>query len=232
MIKVGKKFIIILLVIIVVVFIFCLSYDLIIKEKEDDVIESKIWNLLSEESKEEEKAFLEAEKVMKKLIKDNKTMISDYKDIFNKNTDDKKELFSLVNTWKPALNFNGYRSGVGMSIYPLHFPPEDYYMFQQLIISLNDNEEVLEYSVFFTKDFKNIDMERYSLFIKGIFGISISSKTLKDAMMICLKEIDKVSKDDQFDYELYNNDGIIIKMVAMEDVTSQKYIAINAKYVP
>lgn len=232
MIKVGKKFIIILLVIIVGAFIFCLSYDLIIKEKENGVIESEIWNLLSEESKEEEKAFLEAEKVMKKLIKDNKTMISDYKDIFNKNTDDKKELFSLVNTWKPALNFNVYRSGVGMSIYPLHFPPEDYYMFQQLIISLNDNEEVLEYSVFFTKDFKNIDMERYSLFIKGIFGVSISSKTLKDAMMICLKEIDKVSKDEQFDYELYNKNGIVIKMVTMEDVTSQKYIAINAKYVP
>lgn len=44
--------------------------------------------------------------------------------MFNKNPDDKNEFLNLVNTWKPALNFNGYRRGLGMSIYPLHFPPD------------------------------------------------------------------------------------------------------------
>ncbi len=62
--------------------------------------------------------------------------------------------------------------------------------------------------------------------------MDISSEELKKAMIICLEKKDVVTKESQFDYELYNKNDIRIKMVAMEDVTGDKYIAICSRYIP
>lgn len=228
-----KKILICLFIIIIFIsniFVFK-SIMPLIKEQKNSLQQSKIWEKLSETSKEELE-FIEAEKLLKSLLKKNKTMIEEYNSILNENEENMILLFDLINTWSPALNFGGYRSGVGMSIYPLHFPPEDYYMFQQMIISFNPGEEMLEYNIFFTKNFDDINIERYSLFIKGIFGVNISAEKLQKAMVICTDEIDLITQESQFDYELYNNNDILIKMVAMEDVTGDKYIAIYSKYTP
>ncbi|MBQ7140581.1 MAG: hypothetical protein IJO32_03675 [Bacilli bacterium] len=45
-----------------------------------------------------------------------------------------------------------------------------------MLVSFNPGEEMLEHNIFFTKNFENINMERYSLFIKGIMNVDISSK--------------------------------------------------------
>lgn len=101
-----------------------------------------------------------------------------------------------------------------------------------MLVSFNPGEEVLEHNIFFTKNFENINMERYSLFIKGIMNVDISSENLKKAIIICSNQINTVTQESQFDYELYNNNNILIKMVAMEDVNGDKYIAISSKYTP
>ncbi len=229
-----KKIIVCVSIIIIAIGIFFV-YNLIkpsTKEQEESAEYNEMLDQLSETSKKEELEFIEAEKMLKKMIQKNETMIEEYDAILNNSDADKTLLFKLVNTWNPALNFGGYRSGIGMSIYPLHYAPEDYYMFQKMVISLNPGEEILEHNIFFTKNFENISMKRYSLFIKGVFGVDISSEELEKAIVICLEKKDTVTQGSQFDYELYNKNNILIKMVAMEDVTGDKYVAICSRYTP
>lgn len=233
--KVKKKLLICLLIIIVVIGGLSVYkvINILLKEHEFSVQQREMFERLSEDSKEEELEFIEAETEIKKLIKKNKIMIKEFDSIHMESRDESWiPIFDLINTWNPALAFDGYKTGVDISIYPLHFPPEDYYMFQQMIVSVNEDNRKVEYNIFFTKNFENINMERYSLFIKGVFGVDISSEKLKNAMAICSNKIDTVTQGSQFDYELYSKNDILIKMVAMEDVTGDKYVAICSKYTP
>ena len=102
-------------------------------------------------------------------------MVEDFKNTTvtfdNNGRCDKIELFELANKWNPALNFGGFHSDVGGLLHPLFYSPDDYYMFHQMHIQGESGKKYLEHNVFFTRDYDKINMERYSLMIKGIFGV-------------------------------------------------------------
>jgi hypothetical protein len=188
-------------------------------------------NGMSEESLEEEQEQIEATRDLQQLIDDNRVLIKELKDIKTSgSSNDNGALFDIASSWTNALGFDGYRTGKGLAIYPLHFPPDDYYMFQQMIINLNKGAEAFEYNIFFTKNFKEISMDRYSLVLKGVCGVDIAAEELKLAMSVCEEKLETVTQGNQFDYELYNENNVMIKMVAIEDVTTDKYIVICSRY--
>jgi hypothetical protein len=190
---------------------------------------------LSQRSLKEEQDFVDAEVQIRRRISANRYMIDEFNKVNNNGeTEDEAitQMFSLVNEWISSLNFSGYRSTVDIGVYPMFFMPDDYYMFQQMIIETEVEKKLLEYNVFFVRDFEKINMERYALFIKGIYNVDITSESLKNATSICQEQLASVTQDNQFDYILYEKNKILIKMVAMEDVTGDKYIAICCRYMP
>lgn len=201
--------------------------------KNDTTQPKELLNGLCEKSLKEEQDFLEAEKKAKQMINSGRIMIEEFDKINIKNKDDSWiPLFDFANEWISTLNFAGYQTTTGIGMYPRFFAPDDYYMFQQMIIETERGQKLLEYNVFFVRDYEFINMERYSLFLKAVFGIDISAEKLKDAVLVCEEKLPTVTQGNQFDHILYEKDKIVIKMVAMEDVTSEKYIAICSRYRP
>ena len=73
-----------------------------------------------------------ANNLLRKYMDDGGRMITEYNAIKDNEPFDNKNMFELYNTWNPLLAFDGCKSGIGNSIYPLDFPPNDFPFFQQM----------------------------------------------------------------------------------------------------
>ena len=191
---------------------------------------------LSEDSLKMEQKFLNADIILDKFVQDGRILIREFDEIHPQIQEngryDTSDLGMLASDWRPPFNFAGAHYDVGALIHQLCHTPDDYYMFYRMDIDGKENQRRVELNIFFTKDFQLINMSRYSKMIKVAYGIDIYAEELKNAVIVCEKELPNVTYGNQYDHILYEKNDILIKMVTMEDITRDKYIAICARYTP
>jgi hypothetical protein len=187
---------------------------------------------VSDEILKKENKMIEAEKTMDDYIENGRVMIREF-DFKGDKMEAYYAAMSIMSEWDKALGFGGYRADRGVpGIYPMFNSPEGYYFFKQMYLSLADDNKILEYNVFFVDNYNNINPERFIKFLKGIYGVEISSEELQSAVSECAEHLGTVTQGEPYEVCLYNDGGVSVDVVGMEDITGEKYIAINSKYIP
>lgn len=209
------------------------------KKLKQDPLTAQPNELLSEMSQDAiraEEKFVTAETILDDFIKSGRVMIKEFDKIHPQLQEDgrydKSELGQMAREWRTALNFGGAHHDFGALIHQICHTPDDYYMFHQMNIDGQKGQRLLEHNIFFTKDFSKINMERYSKMIKGVFGVTISASDIKETVLIAEKELPTVEQGNQIDHIIYQENNIIIKVVALNDDIGDKYVAICSRYIP
>lgn len=185
----------------------------------------------SEAAIQHENKMVQCEKQMLQYIQQGRVLINevDWKasDRMRAHTD----ACQVIREYHKALGTGGFRTDTRLpAIYPMGACPEDYYCWVQTMLSLEQGNSFYEYCVFFTKGFDNINARRWCTNFQGIFGVTISPDALQTGVDDCYAQFETVTQDAQYNHELYNQNGILIKVVAMVDTDGTRYIAIKSIY--
>lgn len=184
----------------------------------------------SAESIQYEEKMVGCEKEMQKLIDKRYILIEqiDWED-----TDKERAFYAacdVIRAFGPALGTGGFRSDSTIpAIYPMAHAPEDYYCWQQSMVSLKTGDSFYEYCLFFEKQYNDVNARRWCKNLKGLFGVTIEALKFQEGVNQCAAKLDTVTPENQYDHELYSKDGIHIKLVAMQYGT-EKYVALKAIY--
>ena len=186
----------------------------------------------SEDAVQHENKMVQCEKQMLQYIQQGRILINE----IDWHSSDRIEAYynacQVIREYHKAIGTGGFRTDQSIpAIYPMGACPDDYYCWIQTMLSLEPGNSFYEYCVFFEKGFDNINARRWCTNFQGLFGVTISPDELQSSINACCAQIETVTPDAQYNHELYNKDGILIKAVAMMDNnTGTRYIAIKSIY--
>lgn len=189
-------------------------------------------NGLSKEALKNEQKMLDAEKLSLEHIKNKEVFITQL-GFDNPSPEDGYSTAMLAcSNWSKSLCFGGFRTDKSiLTIYMLGDFAEDYYMFQDMMISNEKDNRFIEYNTYFTKEYDNISLQRHTTFLQAIYGVEIDTNSLKEAISDCVENINVATPDTPYEYMLFNQDNIVIKCSALQ-IGDNKYIVLHSKYTP
>lgn len=217
---------------IIVLILLCITLTGCVTSKEHPQTQPKpqLNGEYSEEAIKYENKMVACEREMQKLIDKRYTLIEqiDWDD-----TDKERAFYAacdVIRKFHPALGTGGFRSDSSVpAVYPMAYAPEDYYCWQQSMLSLKDGDAFYEYCLFFEKQYDDVNAQRWCKNLKGLFGITIDAAAFQAGINMCAEKLKTVTPENQYDHELYYKDGIHIKVVAMQ-YGEEKYITLKATY--